>query len=108
MKLFLVPLTLLVLLSTASAPASAAANNGMNTGSLGFTCDINHNSCKCDGTWDGADCKAMAKNCGNPGNHECGSGGPKPDYCTCKMSVAAAHAMSLKHLSIAHFTLSAH
>jgi hypothetical protein len=42
-------------------PAGAATKQ--TGGGLGFTCDVNTKQCKCEGTWEGADCQAMKKNC---------------------------------------------
>jgi hypothetical protein len=43
-------------------PAQAASNLG--GGSLGFECDADRQKCECKGISTGADCQAMAKNCG--------------------------------------------
>jgi len=51
-----------------------------------FSCDVDLNECKCDGTWEGASCKAMRKNCKDEGiEHGCHTG--KVKYCTCQMSL---------------------
>jgi hypothetical protein len=47
----------------AIASAEAAPNTGSGPRGRGFSCDVNTNQCKCDGIWEGADCKAMQKNC---------------------------------------------
>ena len=73
------------LLAVAAPPVSAAANTGGGASGMGFTCDVNTNKCICTGTWDGADCKAMAKNCRDEG-HVCREKNGVPTGCDCKMT----------------------
>ena len=84
-------LRVLGLLSAAACVMlAAAASAAPNTGSLGFgfNCDVNTNKCTCTGTWDGADCSAMSKNCkgGSGGSHSCReTEAGVPIGCDCKM-----------------------
>lgn len=85
MKMFLLAATLAI---TATA-SHAAINQGGSTGTS-FSCDVNTNTCACTGTWEGADCKAMRKNCVK--NDGVTGGIPfnctvNPGTCTCNMAV---------------------
>lgn len=73
-------------LLTLNAPSARAAGSSR----LGFSCDVNTTQCTCTGARDGADCKAMRKNCdtkcdaGSSGECtvlECTGSG-----CSCKMA----------------------
>ena len=62
-----------------------AAQKSSSSGGLGFSCDVNKLDCQCTGDWEGADCKAMRKNCDpNEGSHCIG------DTCYCPMKPVAS------------------
>jgi hypothetical protein len=65
-------------------PHALAASRGTGGSGLGFSCDVNNQSCSCDGVLEGADCQAMLKNC-KAGSWACIEA-PPPAYCTCTMA----------------------
>ena len=79
---FAIALMWLAALVVAPATAQAAMNQG---GGLGFSCDVNTTVCDCTGSWEGADCQAMSKNCDFTGtiHKACGATG-----CRCWMKPA--------------------
>jgi hypothetical protein len=67
-----------------------AVDNQLGGKGLGFSCDILTAQCKCQGDRDGADCKAMKKNCVDqhiPGCFIDANG--RPNGCQCKMALRA-------------------
>lgn len=75
--------------------------SGADARRLSFQCDVNANTCKCDGVYDGADCKAMARNCKNTctGGGTCQSMSCKDNVCTCTMSNTARSALRKEQLT---------
>lgn len=63
---------------TSLAAAQAASPIGPGSGAAGFSCDVNTNKCTCVGAEDGADCRAMDKNCAPDRPKYC-----TPNGCTC-------------------------
>ncbi|MBB5539496.1 hypothetical protein GGD55_006246 [Rhizobium giardinii] len=53
---------ILAMLALTMTVAEAASRLGGSQG-LNFSCDVNTGVCKCDGRWEGADCKGMLPNC---------------------------------------------
>lgn len=72
------------------SPTDARQGSTSPTG-LGFNCDVNTRSCTCTGTYDGADCRAMAGNCINEceGQGDCKLISCGATGCECKMKAAA-------------------
>ena len=70
--------------------ATPGGFGGGSSGGMNFSCDVNLGVCDCKGVWDGADCKAMRKNCGKNKDdwHSCwGREGTKnPPACRCTMA----------------------
>jgi hypothetical protein len=79
-----------VLVASISVSDAHAASRGTGGGGLGFSCDVNNQSCSCDGVLEGADCQAMLKNC-KAGSWACIES-PPPAYCTCTMASRQAPA----------------
>jgi hypothetical protein len=79
-----------LLLALSLVLISATAVQALRPGPAGtnFKCDVILNKCKCDGDREGADCKAMAKNC-KDGSWVCSiTPGTRP-FCSCTMSASA-------------------
>jgi hypothetical protein len=72
----------LVFLAT---PLLAAQNTGGGPAGTNFACDVNTLKCTCTGVPEGADCKAMGKNCKVGTFMQCSGG-----TCTCTMAATRA------------------
>lgn len=81
---FLAGLLWLLAIVLPGPPLLALTNNG-GGGAANFRCDVNSRQCTCSGTWEGADCQAMARNCDLTGSvrHWCHLG--TPPTCACNM-----------------------
>lgn len=80
-RLFLV---ITVILAISTTGAHSAINQGGST-NTSFSCDVNTMQCKCAGILEGADCKAMIKNCSKPLDVECNELVAEP-WCSCRMA----------------------
>lgn len=69
--------------TAARAVSGSTPGGGGGAPGTNFTCDVNKGTCKCDGVWEGADCRAMAKNCrgGSQASHAC----HEDQWCICQM-----------------------
>lgn len=76
---------------TLTSSQSDARQGSSSPAGLGFNCDVNTRSCTCTGTYDGADCRAMASNCINEceGQGDCKLISCGASGCECKMKAAA-------------------
>lgn len=61
-------------LMTGSSPSAALK--------LNFDCNVMEGTCECKGVWEGADCKAMRKNCKKGTTKKCDGLG-----CSCDMAL---------------------
>ena len=76
----------LIFAGSAATPV-IAAEIGLGGPGLGFSCDVDTRVCKCKGTWSGADCQAMKKNCASSGPFGSSIKCPKgANYCTCTLA----------------------
>jgi hypothetical protein len=74
-----------ILMTAAASAAQAAVNLGGGPRGTNFSCDVNTRECKCTGTWEGADCQGMKKNCEGSIYKICLE---SPEmYCTCTMAM---------------------
>lgn len=73
-----------VLVAGIWASPTLAASRGTGGSGLGFSCDVNNQTCSCDGVLEGADCQAMLKNC-KAGSWICIES-PPPAYCSCTLA----------------------
>jgi hypothetical protein len=80
---------LAIMVITSATSLLAAQNTGGGPAGTNFACDVNTLKCTCTGVPEGADCKAMGKNC-KAGTFIVCSGG------TCSCTMAATRAPSKK------------
>jgi hypothetical protein len=74
-----------ILFAATASGTQAAINSGGGPRGAGFTCDVNTRECTCTGTWEGADCQGMKKNCQGSIYKICLE---KPEaFCTCTMAI---------------------
>ena len=72
MKGILASMLAMIVITSATFLLAAQSTGGGPPGT-NFSCDVNKSVCKCEGHINGADCKAMAKNCDK--STECNSKG---------------------------------
>jgi len=78
----------LVALMTLVIAAQSAPTTGSSSppGSVDFKCSVFTRQCSCKGNWEGADCKAMKKNCDLSKGWVCSIN--PPHRCTCTLSAS--------------------
>jgi hypothetical protein len=76
----------LIALITVAQTAPNTGSSGPSAGGLDFRCNVLTRRCSCKGAWEGADCKAMKKNCDLSKGWVCSI---NPPYrCTCTLSAS--------------------
>lgn len=79
-------IVLLALIALVTAAQTAPTTGSSPPGSVDFKCSVFTRKCSCKGNWEGADCKAMKKNCDLSKGWVCSI---NPPYrCSCTLSAS--------------------